>query len=345
VDVALVLFTRDLRVRDNPALARASARARSVLPVFVVDPALHVPPNRARFLAESVAVLREELRALGGELVIRRGDPAAEAVRLATRVQAEAVFVAGDVSRYAARRTERLARECARHRMALEVTPGHAVVPAGELRPAGGDHYRVFTPYWRAWQAAAWRPPDEAPPGLAPGGERAGLDRVRTWLDRLVRRADYLRLPRAGARGCGTRTRLTPGARGALASLSSTPTCGSSPPRGLICSPDIDFSYAILRSSDMVMLRADGERVCERAGVTPSGPDGSRSESYPLSARAAGAREGRRVPGGLSGGHRAVAEDRDGPTGLPARPGGAGPFGAARRVRLTITQCPGTVHA
>ena len=160
VDVALVLFTRDLRVRDNAALARACARARAVLPLFVVGPALAVPPNRARFLAESVAVLREELRGLGGDLVIRRGDPAAEAVRLATRVKAEAVFVAGDVSRYAARRTERLARECARHRMALEVTPGHAVVP-GELPDAGQG----------------------CSPALAPGGERAGLDRVRAWLD------------------------------------------------------------------------------------------------------------------------------------------------------------------
>jgi deoxyribodipyrimidine photo-lyase len=176
-----------------------------VLPLFVVDPAVAAPPNRARFLAASVAVLREELRGLGGDLVVRRGDPVAETVRLATRVKAEAVFVAGDVSRYAARRTERLARECARHRMALEVTPGHAVVPAGELRPAGGDHYRVFTPYWRAWQAAAWRQPFPAPPAvsvpadvepgelpdggkgcspaLAPGGERAGLDRIRAWLD------------------------------------------------------------------------------------------------------------------------------------------------------------------
>ncbi len=25
------------------------------------------------------------------------------------------------------------------------------VVPAGELTPGGGDHYRVFTPYWRVW--------------------------------------------------------------------------------------------------------------------------------------------------------------------------------------------------
>jgi deoxyribodipyrimidine photo-lyase len=36
-----VVFTRDLRLHDNPALALAlaCARARRVLPVFVADPA------------------------------------------------------------------------------------------------------------------------------------------------------------------------------------------------------------------------------------------------------------------------------------------------------------------
>src|SRR5690242_10960390 len=102
MDNAIVLFTRDLRVNDNPALAGGCARARRVMPLFVVDPALAVPPNRARFLAESVAGLRQELRALGGDLIIRTGDPVAETIRLATEAKAGAVFVAGDVSRYAA---------------------------------------------------------------------------------------------------------------------------------------------------------------------------------------------------------------------------------------------------
>jgi deoxyribodipyrimidine photo-lyase len=80
-----------------------------VVPLFVVDPALAVPPNRAPFLAESVAVLREELRELGGDLVIREGDPVAETIRLATGARAGTVFVAADVSRYAARRAARTA--------------------------------------------------------------------------------------------------------------------------------------------------------------------------------------------------------------------------------------------
>jgi deoxyribodipyrimidine photo-lyase len=200
-----MLFTRDLRIHDNPALAGACSRARQVVPLFVADPALPVPRNQARFQTESVTVLREELRERGGELVIRHGDPVAEVMRLAAQTSAQGVFVAHDVSRYAARREQRLTRECARRRLALEVTPDHTVVSAGRLRPADGDHYRVFTPYWHAWSAATWRRPCPAPQavsvpagiepgdlpdlekgcsaGLVPGGERAGRDRARAWLD------------------------------------------------------------------------------------------------------------------------------------------------------------------
>ena len=205
MDVAIVLFTRDLRVHDNPVLAAACARARQVVPAFVVDPALAVPPNRARFLAQSLADLRGALRERGGDLLIRRGDPVAESLRLAADTGAAAVFVADDVTRYATRRREKLAAECGRQRLELAVTPQHAVVPAGAVTPAGGGHYKVFTPYWRAWLAAAWREEHPAPgaialpsagdpgdlpdvtsgysPGLAPGGERAARERARRWVE------------------------------------------------------------------------------------------------------------------------------------------------------------------
>src|SRR5580658_8912528 len=184
METAIVLFTRDLRLHDNPALHAACARARQVVPAFVLDPAIAGPPNRIRFLADAVADLREQLRDRGADLVIRSGDPGATAV-----------YVADDVSHYAARRRRALERDCAQHRLNLVLTPGLTVVPPGDLRPAGGGHYRVFTPYWRAWRAAAWRPHYPVPPaitmpaitstgrlpepgrgvspGLAPGGERA----------------------------------------------------------------------------------------------------------------------------------------------------------------------------
>jgi deoxyribodipyrimidine photo-lyase len=178
-----------------------------VLPLFVVDPAISAPANRARFLAESLADLRESLRERGADLVIRQGDPAAEVIRLAAEVHATAVCVADDVSHYATSRRHKLERECARHRIELTLTPGLTVVPPAELKPGGGAHYRVFTPYWRAWRAAAWRKHcpvpqaitmpavakigrlrarETASPGLAPGGETAGRERFASWRQRLL---------------------------------------------------------------------------------------------------------------------------------------------------------------
>ena len=78
--------------------------------------------------------------------MIRRGEPVSEVIRLARQTAAEAVFVAGDVSRYAALRRQRLARECDRHRLALEITPGHAVVPPG-------DAARIFEPFFTTARA------------------------------------------------------------------------------------------------------------------------------------------------------------------------------------------------
>src|ERR1700750_1091400 len=99
MDTAIVLFTRDLRLHDNPALHQACARARQAVPLFVLDPAIAGPslsarsPNRARFLAESLASLREALRERGGDLILRQGDPAAEVISLAADMNATAVYL------------------------------------------------------------------------------------------------------------------------------------------------------------------------------------------------------------------------------------------------------------
>src|SRR5579875_4145257 len=98
-----MLFTRDLRVHDNPALTLACERAEQVIPLFVTDPALAgLSPNRAQFLRDCLAGLRNALRERGGDLVIRDGDPVAETIRLAGEAGAERIYVADDVSHYAA---------------------------------------------------------------------------------------------------------------------------------------------------------------------------------------------------------------------------------------------------
>ncbi len=180
----VVLFTRDLRVHDNPALHTACATGEAVVPLFVLDPVVPSSSNRDRFLAESLADLRDALRQRGADLVIRRGDPVVEAVRMAGRTQATAIAMARDVSGYAARRERRLADECRSHRLSLTLCDGVTIMPPLALRPSGGgDHYRVFTPYWRSWREQPWRTEFPAPSrirlpnGIGPVG-RGGLDPV-----------------------------------------------------------------------------------------------------------------------------------------------------------------------
>ena len=189
---AVVLFSRDLRVHDNPALQAATERFSEVVPLFVLDDTLLRSTNRTAFLLDALADLRTSL---GGKLVVRRGDVVGEILRL----RPDEVFVAADSSAYA-RTRERLLRE----RFELTVVPGPAIVPPGELHPAGGDHYRVFTPYWKAWagtplRALTGRAPEfRLPPGVEPGG-LPGTGRARP-SRHLARAATWRRNGRAAAR-------------------------------------------------------------------------------------------------------------------------------------------------
>ncbi len=151
---ALILFNRDLRVHDNPALA-AAARAERTVPLFVLDEHLlgsrFAAPNRVAFMREALADLDEALRGRGGRLFVRRGDPVAEALAVAGETGAVELHVSADHSAYATGRERRLASACAEERIDFQAHPGVTIVPPGAVTPTAGDHFKVFTPYHRAW--------------------------------------------------------------------------------------------------------------------------------------------------------------------------------------------------
>lgn len=80
----LIWFRQDLRLQDHCPLHRAVQAGAEILPVYCFDPrqfgqtAFGFPKTgafRAQFLIESVADLRQSLRALGSDLVVRQGQP------------------------------------------------------------------------------------------------------------------------------------------------------------------------------------------------------------------------------------------------------------------------------
>jgi deoxyribodipyrimidine photo-lyase len=208
----VVLFTCDLPVHDQPALAAAAARCDQVIPLFVLDEAILAgscaSANRVAFLLDSLRDLDGSLRDRGAGLIVRRGNVVEQALRVARRFGAGSIDMSADATPYAARRRAKLARACARERIELREHTGVSVLAPGAITPADGGHYRVFTPYWRSWSARPLPPAAptprhlDTPPGLpamrlpllrslgsgepsptlAAGGERAGRERLTRWL-------------------------------------------------------------------------------------------------------------------------------------------------------------------
>ena len=227
---AVLWMRRDLRVRDNPALA-AAAQSETLVPVFCLDPRLlygrHRSGARTQFLLDCLHDLEGSLRALGSGLVILDGHPEEELPRLAQAVGADAVHATSDVGPFARRRDESVSSALADHGVELRLHPGLFVVddPA-EIRTGDGGAYTVFTPYHRSWERAPRRDPLRRPrslPQLPPdveigripalsalrldqplveppqGGERAGWARLDSFLARGVAGYDERRDTLAGS--------------------------------------------------------------------------------------------------------------------------------------------------
>ncbi len=154
----IVVFTRDLRVHDHVPLARAVAEHDLVVPLFVFDDAILGSafncPNRTGFLLESLTDLDDLLAASGARLARRRGPWVETVMQVARAHDADAIHLSRDVSGYARGRMRALGAACRTAGVRLELGPGPTVIEAGAITPGGGDHYQVFTPYYRRWSEA-----------------------------------------------------------------------------------------------------------------------------------------------------------------------------------------------
>lgn len=163
---------RDLRLADNQALATAVAQADSIVPLFVLDPAIlqsdRVGDKRVAFLFDTLRALDGSLRERGSRLVLRRGDPVVEVARLAREAGAKAVFAERDFTPFARERDRRVAQV-----VKLHLVGGPTARPPEDVLKSDNSPYRVYGAYARAWRRlpavaiAASPRPTEAIPDLA----------------------------------------------------------------------------------------------------------------------------------------------------------------------------------
>jgi deoxyribodipyrimidine photo-lyase len=103
----LLWYRNSLRLRDREPLHQARQANAQILPIYCFDPrqfgktSYGFPKTgafRAEFLLASVADLRRSLRAVGSDLVIRRGKPEQEIPRLVREYNIDAVYFDQEVT-------------------------------------------------------------------------------------------------------------------------------------------------------------------------------------------------------------------------------------------------------
>jgi deoxyribodipyrimidine photo-lyase len=159
---ALVWFRRDLRCADHAALHHALNEAHQVWCVFVYDrdilSSLPRADRRVEFIQASVASLDRQLQSLGAQhghrgvrLIVRQGFACQEIARLASTLQAQAVYFNHDDDPGALRRDAQARQALRDLGVATHSFKDHTVFERSELLTAAGTPYTVFTPYKNAW--------------------------------------------------------------------------------------------------------------------------------------------------------------------------------------------------
>ncbi len=201
-DTVIFWFRRDLRVRDQPALAAAAARG-PVVPVFVMDDTLRRPAgaNRLAFMLDTLADLDEA--SLGGNLVVRNGRPADVLGDIAEETGATAIYATDDHGPYGRRRDDEVGDTLSARGLEVHYVDSNYAVAPDNVKTGSGTAYKVFTPFYRSWSEFGWAEPTgdidvewvtgvtsdglpEAPEttaDLPPVGEKAAMERFEWFLE------------------------------------------------------------------------------------------------------------------------------------------------------------------
>jgi len=210
----IMLFRRDLRLDDNPALSAAVATGQPVTCLFVLDdiaPGVWAPGGAARWwLHHSLAELAQALRDCGGALVLRRGNTTDVVADVARATSATALYLARRYEPWAAAQEAALHQDLTADGVSVHRYGGTLVAEPEAIHTAQGTPFKVFTPFYRTVVKSLPAPqPVAAPPRVPAPESRIESDALEDWNLRPVA-PDW-----AG----GLRESWTPGASGAAACL------------------------------------------------------------------------------------------------------------------------------
>ncbi|WP_424966815.1 cryptochrome/photolyase family protein [Dinoroseobacter sp. S375] len=173
---------RDLRLSDNAALLAACATGASVIPVFLCDDlidGLGAAP-KWRF-GLGIAALQTRLRALGSELILRRG-PALEGLRaLCAETGAQAVHWSRAYDPAQVARDTEVKAGLKSDGIDGQSHGGHLLIEPWTVETGTGGFYKVYTPFWKSVRTREMHVPRPQPKAIPAPDQWPESDSLATW--------------------------------------------------------------------------------------------------------------------------------------------------------------------
>ncbi len=151
-EASIVLFRRDLRVEDNPALSAAMANGGAVA-LYVLDHRADGRPlgGAARWwLHHALVRLHKKLTDLGVPLILRTGEQDLEVMDVVTKEQAGAVYWNRRYTPWGSEADTRLMAGLRSRGIAFVSFAGNYLRGPEEVRSRQGSWFKIFTPFYQA---------------------------------------------------------------------------------------------------------------------------------------------------------------------------------------------------
>ncbi|MDR4419063.1 deoxyribodipyrimidine photo-lyase, partial [Bacillus paranthracis] len=147
----IVMFQKDFRLYDNPALFEA-AQSGEVVPVYVHDETFSIGSASKWWLHHTIIDVKRQLEALGSTLIIRKGNTLEEILSLIKQLGITAVYwnICYDPERLQFNQKMKMMLED--KGITCKEFNSHLLLEPWIIKKKDNTEYKVFTPFYNAFQ-------------------------------------------------------------------------------------------------------------------------------------------------------------------------------------------------
>eukprot|EP01016_Furgasonia_blochmanni_P032350 TRINITY_DN3338_c0_g6_i2.p1 TRINITY_DN3338_c0_g6~~TRINITY_DN3338_c0_g6_i2.p1 ORF type:complete len:641 (+),score=88.60 TRINITY_DN3338_c0_g6_i2:49-1923(+) len=155
-DLSVFIFRRDLRLEDNRGLIQSLKLSGQVFPCFIFDTNQidsskneYFSNNCVQFMVESLEDLNKTLVGHKSRLFYFKGSLEDSLRTIVSEVKPNAIFINEDVTPYAIKRDNLVAKICSEHKINFHSYQDCMLLEKEKVLLHSGEFYKKFTPYWR----------------------------------------------------------------------------------------------------------------------------------------------------------------------------------------------------